>query len=364
VELCVNHGDRVAGHYSRWLEARHPGSDKLRGADNQLPGNRYGAPQAWRTAIPEELYPTHYIAERTMAYLEDHANGSGDAPFFVQCSFPDPHHPFTPPGQYWDLYDPADIPVPPSFHAGGHALPPHLAALHQAREDGKLNRNGQRVIAISEREAREAIALSYGMIAMIDDRIGMVLAKLRELGLERDTVVIFTTDHGDFMGDHQLLLKGALHYQGLVRVPFVWADPENPQRGSVRSDLAGTIDIGRTILSRAGLASHHGDQGRDLMAQPALNRDEMVIEEHQRYGYMGFAHGFRARTLVTARHRLTLYQDSPWGELYDLRDDPHELRNLWDDPAHGALRRDLIGTLAHRMMALSERSPLATHHGP
>jgi arylsulfatase A-like enzyme len=363
VELCVNHGDRVVGHYSRWLEQKHPGADKLRGPDNQLPGNRYTAPQAWRTAIPEDLYPTQYIAERTMAYLEDHQRNGGDSPFFIQCSFPDPHHPFTPPGKYWDMYDPADIHLPESFDHGSNALPPHLAALRQARDDGKVNRNGQRVIAISERDARESIALNYGMITMIDDRIGMVLAKLRELGLDRDTVVIFTSDHGDFMGDHQLLLKGALHYQGLVRVPFIWSDPNAPADGQTRSDLAGTIDISRTVLSRAGLASHHGDQGRNILAGAAPSR-EMLIEEHQRFGYMGFGHGFRARTLMTDRYRLTLYQDADWGELYDLRADPHELRNLWDDPSHRDNREQLLEALVHRLMAQAETSPLATHHGP
>lgn len=363
VELCVNHGDRVLGHYGRWLEARRPGSDKLRGPDNQLPGNRYKAPQAWRTAVPEELYPTHYIAERAMAYLEHHARGGNQRPFFLQCSFPDPHHPFTPPGRYWDLYDPDEIALPASFHQSEATLPPHLRALHRARDEGKVNRNGQRVIAIGERDAREAIALNYGMIAMIDDRIGMIMAKLRSLGLDRDTVVIFTTDHGDFMGDHQLLLKGALHYRGLIRVPFIWSDPDGGQGGETRNDLAGTVDIGRTILTRAGLASHHGDQGRDLLGSPDASRD-MVVEEHQRYGYMGFGHGFRARSLITARHRLTLYQDAAWGELYDLTDDPDEMMNLWDDPASRPLRDDLIARLAHRMMGLAENSPLATGHGP
>lgn len=363
VELCINHGDRVAGHYSRWLEARHPGADKLRGAANQLAGNSYIAPQAWRTALPEDLYPTHYIAERTMAYLEDHARSGGDAPFVLQCAFPDPHHPFTPPGRYWDMYDPDDIELPPSFAQSIADLPPHLAALREAAARGKANRNGQRAMAITEREAREAIALTYGMISMIDDRIGMVLAKLRQLGLEGNTVVIFTADHGDFMGDHQLLLKGALHYQGLVRVPFIWADPGRSDAGATRGDLGGTLDISRTVLSRAGLASHHGDHGRDLMALPDPAR-AMLIEDHQRYGYMGFGHGFRVRSLVTARHRLTLYQDTAWGELYDLADDPSEMRNLWDDPEHQAIRHRLTEALLHEMMAQSETSPLATHHGP
>ena len=363
VELCVGHGDRVTGHYGRWLEARHPGSAGLRGPANQLPGNTYAAPQAWRTAVPEALYPTAYVAERARAFLEAHARSGEDAPFFLQCSFPDPHHPFTPPGRYWDMYAPEDVDLPRSFH-GNAPRPRHVAALHAQREAGTANRDGQRVIAVTEREAREAIALTYGTIANIDDRIGEVLRTLEDTGLAEDTVVAFTTDHGDFMGDHQLLLKGALHYQGLVRVPFLWADPAAPAGGAVRGDLAGTLDIARTVLARAGLAPFNGMQGRDLMAPGGPERP-LVIEEHQRYGYMGFGHGFRARTLMDRRWRLTVYDDAePLGELYDLEGDPDERVNLFDDPGRRDLRHGLVEQLLSRVIALSETSPLATHHGP
>jgi arylsulfatase A-like enzyme len=362
VELASGHGDKVVGHYGRWLEERHPGSDSLRGVENQLPGNDYQCPQAWRTAVPEELYPTAWVADRTCAYLEEHVTKGGDAPFFIQCSFPDPHHPFTPPGKYWDMFDPDDMELPECFNDS--AVPPrHVAAIRKGREDGKQNRDGQRVIAITEREAREAKALTYGMIRNVDDRIRQVLAKLDELGLAEDTVVIFTTDHGDFMGDHQLLLKGALHYQGLVRVPFIWADPAAPGSGCERDDPSGTVDIATTVLARAGLAPHNGVQGRDLMAGPA--DAPMVLEEHQRYGYMGFSHGFRARTLMGRRWRLTIYDDpDALGELYDLENDPGEQRNLFEDPAHAATRAALSEELLHRVMGLMETSPLATHHGP
>ncbi len=362
VDLCINHADQVGGHYGRWLEDKHPGSDALRGADNQLAGNDYSAPQAWRTAIPEELYPTAFVAEKTCEYLTRHANEAKDGPFFIQCSFPDPHHPFTPPGKYWDMYSPDDIALPPSFHSN-HPAPPHVTEIHRLRDSGEASRKGQRVMAVSETEAREAIALSYGMITMIDDRIGQVLAKLAELGLADDTVVIFTTDHGDFMGDHQLLLKGALHYQGLIRVPFIWADPAAPGNGAVSSDLTGTLDIARTVLDRAGVGAFNGMQGRSLTG-PGDPDQPVVIEEHQRYGYMGFDHGFRIRTLVTRRHRFTMYQDVDWGELYDLESDPAEQVNLWDEPGHRELRDELTEVLAKRMMALMETSPLATNHGP
>jgi arylsulfatase A-like enzyme len=177
-------------------------------------------------------------------------------------------------------------------------------------------------------------------------------------------VVIFTTDHGDFMGDHQLLLKAALHYQGLVRVPFIWADPDADDAGSVRSDLCGTLDIAATVLERAGIKPHNGNQGRSLI-ELGEGDVPVVIEEHQRRGYMGFNHGFRARTLMGRRYRMTVYDDANgFGELYDLDDDPAEQNNLFDDPGHRALRAELTEQLLHKMIGLTDISPLATHHGP
>lgn len=367
LELAIGHGDKVVGHYGRWLKEQHPEPETLRGAAHQLDGNRYRAPQAWRTRVPEELYPTAYVAERTMRFLENYSRTDRSKPFFIQCSFPDPHHPFTPPGKYWEMFDANEIPTPPSFSNGGHPLPPHLQKLHDERAQNKSNRDGQRAFAITEQEAREAIALTYGMITMVDDAIGSILAWLKTLGLDSNTVVIFTSDHGDFMGDHQLLLKAALHYRGLVRVPFIWSDPHTESGGLVSQSLCGTLDIAKTILSRAGLAGHNGLQGRNLL--PAVHgenpvHDALLIEEHQRRGYMGMRDNFRARTLITADHRLTLYEGADWGELYDFHADPHERHNLWHERTAQELSHELAIRLVRRMMELTDTSPLATHHGP
>ena len=370
VDLVVGHGDRATGMYLRWLMDRHDDPASLRSnADNQLAGNRYTAPQAFRTAMPEELYPTTYVEQKTIEYLEKHAEEEADAPFFLQCSFPDPHHPFTPPGKYWDMYDPAAMPLPPNFSHGNNPLPMHLGWLHGERDAGDADRSSVRAVAVNEREAREAAALTYGMITMVDDAVGRILVRLESLGLAHNTVVVFTTDHGDFMGDHQLLFKGALHYQGLVRVPFIWADPtmRNRTAGRVSDGLCGTLDIAATVLARAGLRAHNGNQGHSLLDATQggpTGHDSVLIEEHQRKSYMGLAHNFRARTLITERWRMTLYDGFTWGELYDLKDDPFEMVNLWDDVAYSALRAPLMERLVRRMMDLSESSPLATHHGP
>ena len=367
VELAIGHGDKAVGHYARWLKARHLNADSLRGPKNQLPGNDYVAPQAWRTRMPEELYPTSYVAERTIDFLEEQARTSRSRPFFLQCSFPDPHHPFTPPGKYWQMYDPKTIPLPASFHTANGSVPPHLRSLYEERELGLSNRDGQRVFAISEREAREAVALTYGMITMVDDAVGRILSRLRTLGLADDTVVIFNSDHADFMGDHQLLLKGALHYQGLIRVPFIWSDPGVNTKAAVTSALCGTLDVARTVLERAGLEGHNGIQGVSLLpiiAGGKSGHESLLLEEHQRRGYMGFENNFRARTLITSQARLTLYEGVGWGELYDLTSDPNETINLWSEQGARTKRGELTEALAREMMSLADTSPLATHHGP
>jgi arylsulfatase A-like enzyme len=367
VELAVGHGDEVVGHYDRWLKEREPNGDAMRGRKNQLPGNNFVAPQAWRTAMPEELYPTAYVAERTIMYLENYSRSDRSQPFFLQCSFPDPHHPFTPPGRYWEMYNPQEIPLPPSFNSGERPIVPHLRRLYQERSAEEANKDGQRTFAVTEREVREATALTYGMISMIDDAIGSILGWLKTLRLDNDTVVIFTSDHGDFMGDHQLLLKGALHYRGLVRVPCIWSDPANETTGMLNSGLCGTIDLAPTILHRAGLAGHNGMQGKSLLpalAAETTGHESVLIEEHQRRGYMGLANNFRARSLITKQHRLTIYEGVGWGELYNFSTDPDELDNLWNDPRAQTLRHELTEQLARKMMEMTDTSPLATHHGP
>jgi arylsulfatase A-like enzyme len=325
----------------------------------------YVCPQAIRTPIAEELYPTAYVAQQSCAWLDRHAAHERSRPFFLMVSFPDPHHPFTPPGHYWSMYSPHDMALPPSFDPGIRALARPVAWALAQRARGEADTQGQAAFAADAREAREAMALTCGMIAMIDDAVGSVLERLAACAFTHATVVIFTSDHGDFLGDHRLLLKGPAHYESITHVPFIWAEPG--QSEARRSEiLAGTLDIAPTILDRARIEPYNGIQGISLL--PALSESRalpgwparpcLVIEDEQQRAALGFSEGARLRTVVTQRWRMTIVEHDRYGELYDLAADPHEMHNLFDDPGHRGVRARLMETLAYRQMELADRSPL------
>lgn len=362
VVLCNHHADECFGDYARWLATHHPEAAGRLGREHGLRDPRFVAPQAWRTRLDEWQYPTHYIAEQSSDWLRRHAREHPDRPFALLCSFPDPHHPWTPPGRYWDLYDPDTIEVPATARSA-QGQPRHVAWLWEERATGRARLESPRLFAAPEREIREIIALTYGMITNIDDRIGRVMQTLRECGLDRDTVVVFTSDHGDLMGDHGIVLKGPLHYQGLIRVPFIWRDPAAAERG-VRRDLASSMDLAPSILRRAGIEAPHGTQGQALFdtsgAPRPSGRTGVLVEESQQRAYLGFDTPVQVRTLVTERHRLSLFHAGDWGELYDLQQDPLEECNLWEDAAHAALKSRLLQELAQTMMRHADMSPRPT----
>ena len=351
VELVTRHGDRGLGNYRQWLLDREPDADRLIGAENQL-AHDYVCPQAIRTALPEELYSTQYIAERATAWLEEHAEG--DQPYFLMVSFPDPHHPFNPPGKYWDMYDPADMATPAAYQANHWQPPPHVSSVLAEREKGTANLKAMGAIGASEQEVREAQALTCGMIAMIDDAVGRV----RSANGAKDAITIFTTDHGDHLGDHQMLFKGAAAYEEVTRVPFIWNDPEDEGPGEVDT-IGQTHDIGVTVLERARIEPAIGMQGRSLFSGA---RDLAFIQYDHQSTNAGIGAPPRVHTIRTQRWRLSLFHGVEWGELYDLENDPGEFSNLWHTPAHKDIQSELIERLARMEIASVDRVPFPTAH--
>ena len=357
VDLTVDHGDQVEGHYSRWLAERYPDSDALRGPWNALPGDERAVPQAWRTALPEELYPTRYIEEQSIRRLKEYA-GDRDTPFFLWASFTDPHHPFTPPGKYWNLYAPDGVDLPASFALAGK--PDWSAKLMKIRREGLARLSATAAIAVDETELRDAIALTYGMIAMVDDAVGSILSTLRESGLDRDTIVIFLSDHGDLMGDFGLIFKGPFHYQSLIRIPLIWADGRSPEARH-HSGYVSTIDFAASVCRAAEVTPFNGMQGRPFVddgGAPIVSRDSVLIEDEVQTLLPGHAIRGRARTLLAESWRLSIYDSVEQGELYNLEDDPDEIENRWNDPSSERMQRRMMERLLREMIAHSETSPL------
>ena len=233
----------------------------------------------------------------------------------------------------------------------------------EMRESGKAVIDSHSAYAVYKQEVLESRALTCGMIAMIDDAVGEILVKLDEAGLSDNTIVVFTADHGDFLGDHGLMLKGPAHFEGVTRVPFIWSEPGAEAKST--DTLASTVDIAQTILDRARIEPYNGIQGRSLVnaikgdADPEAV-DSVIVEDDQQRVYFGYTKLPRIRSLITDTYRLTVSAGETWGELYDLKADPDEMNNLFDDPGNAAIRAELFERLSFRQMELVDTSPMPT----
>lgn len=357
VDVVAGHGDTAGGHYRQWLARQVEDPAALLDRSNQLPHN-YSCPQAFRTPVPEELYSTNYIKERAKNYLATQANA--EAPFFAFVSFPDPHHPFNPPGKYWDMYDPEAFSIP--VHYEDHKSPPPPLKWAKAQKDENGYPTARNALFMGEdRHIQEGMALTAGMITMIDDAVGEIIETLKASGQYENTVIIFNSDHGDYLGDSNLMLKGPWLRRSITRVPFIWSDPSNRSAGNT-SALSSTVDVARSIIERAGLEPYNGIQGKSLlglMKGETKTRDELLIEYNGSGPNMGFETAARARCLLTKDWQFTLYKDEDWGELYDRRNDPDCLHNLWDCPDYAAERSEMAERLCHHLIAQMDESPRA-----
>ncbi len=355
VRLVTNHSDECGGHYLQWLKQQTNDWDYIRDRANQLP-HEYENPQAFRTRIPEELYPTSYIRDEAKSFIENRSDD--DAPFFAFVSFPDPHHPFTPPGKYWEMYDPDDFDVELPFEA--HQNPPdQLLAWKELMDQGVAPDNMQQAFMAPKRQIQEAMALTAGMITMIDDAIGDILKSLKASGEADNTIIIFNADHGDYMGAFSLLLKGPFPHGSVNKVPFIWADPQS-DGPKTANGLAASIDIASSILERCDVLPYYGMQGKSFLSQIDGDdslRSSVLIEHEENKIYPGLPSIPNIRNLVTESHRISVYKGIQFGELYDLSSDPDETHNLWDDPGCAKIKSELLFQLNQAMLEAIEPGP-------
>ncbi|WP_293445341.1 sulfatase-like hydrolase/transferase [Planktotalea sp.] len=353
----MRHGFNTGGDHLEWVKKNAPDALAKRGRNIQL-AHDYTVPQAIRTKVPEEHYSTSFIADRAAEWLE--ARKDNPKPFLLVVSFPDPHHPFTPPGKYWDMYKPEDMVVPAAYVGDDWDPPEYVKIAERDRaNDPSLGQMAGYSLAVSKQEAQEARALTCGMITMIDDAVGRVRNAAFESGVADNTVQIYTSDHGDHLGEHRLLFKGAEQYDSLTHVPFIWADPK-ADSGTRTDDLAQTHDIGTTILEHAKVERSLGMQGVVLPVVGGAGRNAAHIQYETQRTQEAFGPRPRVHSIVQGNWRLSIYLGKCQNELFDLANDPGEMVNLWDNAENQDVKARLLEGLAELEIAAADRVPLPT----
>lgn len=276
--------------------------------------------------VPTEFHQTTWTSDRAIEFISEKRDG----PWFLTLNPYDPHPPFIPPKSYADRFDVEAMPGP-YFRESDLEQQKNLVDLD-------FQTNVQRP---EDFDGKKQQALYYAMIAQIDDQFARILKHLDDTGQRDNTVIIFTSDHGESLGDHGLQFKGCRFYEGLVRVPLIFSWKGHFQAG-LRSDaLVELIDMSATLLECAGVELPEQMQGRSLLpildgsAQPQEHR-EFVRSEYFDALDSSFCPGDGDQSFATMyrdrRFKLVVYHGHELGELYDLQNDPWEFDNLWDDP--------------------------------
>ena len=382
---------RPVGHYGRWMQKNHPEFfNRSAPLLNASPGGETGAPETANNEIPRGLYHTDWLADLAVEWL---GKLDADDDWFLWLSFPDPHHPWDPPASELSRCDWRDLPLPDGYPGTPEKIcevlarkPAHWLAYYNGDfaniEGGPMNFTPQQ---LSHDNIREINAKVHVMNELIDEAVGRVLAKVKARGWDADTDVIFTTDHGELQGDFGFVYKGPFHVDSLMRLPFIWRPAPNAHVApSIVKQPVEQVDLAATFASIAGVESAPWMQGRVLPVSDDGTRQRALCEWDSQFpGY-----GFHLRSIYRDDLVLTRYEPSTsgqpngleefWpafaatttrikydgteGELYDLKNDPLQWHNLWDDPKYRTRKSDLIADLydhlpPERMLKLKVEAP-------
>lgn len=364
-DLVCGHTDYVAEDYLNWLEAEHPRWGRElreqyhnmafsyhRNEDARVP---MGIASAYRMEIPPELHYNNWIADRSIDWMQ---RLGAEENFFLWCSFPDPHHPFAATKPYSEMYDPADVSLPDNWRE-------HVQRASGLMPGFPTKAHGIQLDEFNEAGLREMIAQTYGMITHTDDNVGRVIQALKDSGRYDNTVIAFMSDHGDYLGAHHLVCKGAFPFEEIMNVPFIWSSPESRAHGEGRLEpgLSSLLDVAPTMLDYAGIPlkalqpkPHFTDHpvapwfdGQSLRAsidqQEPIDPARSLIThkyENKLLSPFGIEEPLTVRCYLKGSHKLVLSSLPGNDCLFDLQVDPQEMHNLWDDPEHRELRNQLI----------------------
>lgn len=336
-------------HFERWILEEVAGLEAYDAWKSETRAGT-GAAQTWHSGLPVAWHSSTWCGDRTVAYLQNRRN---DGPFSLWVSFPDPHHPFDCPEPWSLLHHPDEVDLPvegekdldirPWWHRASLEGEPVLADPKYKAFRAKTSR----VEDQSEAQLREMTANYFGMISLIDHNVGRILATLDTLGMADNTIVVYSTDHGDLLGDHGLYLKGPTPYEALLRVGLIVKGQSVPS-GKIIPEPVSTVDLAATFCDFGGASLPDEAQSTSLrpLIEGDAGRDVAYSEWDVNPSRCGVA--LSLRTVRTKTAKLTLELGTDAGEMYDLKDDPHEMRNVFDDPAYSAMRRELMDMIRAR----------------
>ncbi len=324
--------------YIRWL--RDKGVDfTAEYAKRKFPDR----PAEFNAGIAAAYHEATWCAETAASWIRTGLS----KPWFITVNTYAPHPPFHPPPEFLERMNPSSMPLP--LWGPGDA----------ANQSRFTNVDFQsKPVDPAAYPSRMMKAAYYAQIEFVDDRLGMVLRALEETGQRDNTLIVFTSDHGESMGDHGFKHKGCRFYEGLSHVPLIFSWPARWPTNIRRKALAELTDIVPTLLESAGLPLPgylHGKSLLPLIAADGSARDHhrgfVRSEYHDALDMPGASH---ANMLRNDRYKLVCYHGNEWGELYDLEKDPHEFNNLWASRQHAALRLDLTKQLFDAVMQTTD----------
>lgn len=286
--------------------------------------------------VPSEYHEATWNTDRAIDFIREDRGGS--FPWLFSLNIYDPHNPFDAPAEYLERYNIDDLPLP--------RFSPDDIRQKSVFNDVMFQSVPQ---VYSDQEARLHLAEYLAQIDHIDVHIGRLLEVLEETGQLDNTLIIFTSDHGDMVGDHGMRLKGCRFYEGLVRVPLIFWYPGVIEQNLQSDALVELVDIFPTLMELTGLPVPGNLHGKSLLpilkgeADPSHHKD-FVRSEFYDTIETGPGHLYNFGTMIrTERYKLSIYHGHPeGGELFDLEKDPNEFNNLWHSKKHRDIRYELI----------------------
>ena len=358
----ANHFFEGHSHYDKYMDA-YPEQKKAfypmvtKKGQNTASKGVTGATQVWPMDIPRDIYHTEWVANRTKNWLETQSEVK---PWFCWMSFPDPHHPWDIPAAELHRINWKDLPLPRLYSENRSQLeswldekPAHWRGYFEGSLWTNLESPREFIPAnMTADQVREINAMTHIENELIDEAVGDVINFLQSKQWLKNTDIFFTTDHGELQGDFGLLFKGPYHVDALMRLPFIWkpAEAANIPPAEVVSPV-GHLDLASTFCKIAGISPPDYCEGKPLPMsenEAVQQAREIVLTEwDSEHGPIDMhlkSIYHRDGFLCTAYEKSHLY-DGTEGELYDMNEDPDQLRNLWDDPGYAVHRTNLTDRL-------------------